>query len=589
MLNKLFFLYLLSFVFLNDLTAQPEEDYQLLLKKCCKFSKSSLDSLLHYSKQLQKLDNQYLSLYGKSCEAKYYYFNQDYATCEKLLLQILDDVQTNAKSQEIPDIDLLELKTYSQAKAHLKIIVYRRFFYMRKNQHKWVEAYQALDSLNSFIEVFKENEYYYNINKIKLTRNKALVKRALGFDRESLTLLLSLKQYINRVEQFVNHTSRLHYLNEVSYILSEIAKGYQELSLDNVTLTDSAESYHEKAFEIAILRDSSTASVRNHKKHLYIKKSNIARIRNNLEKALGYIRIAETFKEDPEQIDEIQLIKSICYSELSVPDSAIHFASIYLGRNTYIESKTQAYNILAMNYFKTNRLDSAYKYSMLAKKEFKENTSRIRKAYLIEHEVEQHEIFALNEAIINEKNERKTQFFIIISLTSISAGIASFFVLKTRKKNKVQYQKLVQKYVALSYTRQEEPKPIPIRKQQKLAIDDQLLHDLVDGLDKVIKAELFLDKNFNLANLAKMLNTNTAYLSKIINEKEGKSFKQYIMELRINALIKALDEKPVMQKHSVEALANYAGYANSSSFSRAFKTVVNKSPSEYIKTRYPQA
>ena len=50
-------------------------------------------------------------------------------------------------------------------------------------------------------------------------------------------------------------------------------------------------------------------------------------------------------------------------------------------------------------------------------------------------------------------------------------------------------------------------------------------------------SEIYLDSTFNINKLAKQLNTNTSYLSSIVNEKKGKTYKQYIAELRMNYLL----------------------------------------------------
>lgn len=84
--------------------------------------------------------------------------------------------------------------------------------------------------------------------------------------------------------------------------------------------------------------------------------------------------------------------------------------------------------------------------------------------------------------------------------------------------------------------------------------------------------------------MAKNLNTNTSYLSSIINQKKGKTFKQYITELRITYLIKLLNSDAKFKKYTIKALGQEIGYTNASAFSRAFKNYNGITPSEFIKT-----
>jgi len=55
------------------------------------------------------------------------------------------------------------------------------------------------------------------------------------------------------------------------------------------------------------------------------------------------------------------------------------------------------------------------------------------------------------------------------------------------------------------------------------------------------------------------------------------------MELRINYLLKELQENPVTQKYSIEALGKMIGYTNPSAFTRTFKKQMGITPSQYLK------
>jgi len=130
-------------------------------------------------------------------------------------------------------------------------------------------------------------------------------------------------------------------------------------------------------------------------------------------------------------------------------------------------------------------------------------------------------------------------------------------------------------------------KSIARKSERGYIIDRETTKRILDGLLKVEKSDLFLNKDFNLTFLAKTLHTNTSYISKIINEHKQKTFKQYLIDLRISFLIKKLEENPIIRKHSIEALAESVGYVNASSFTRIFKNYTGVSPSEYLKKNYP--
>ena len=124
------------------------------------------------------------------------------------------------------------------------------------------------------------------------------------------------------------------------------------------------------------------------------------------------------------------------------------------------------------------------------------------------------------------------------------------------------------------------------KKVKSYLIDDKTTLRILNDLSKIEETDFLLSKDFSLVLLAKELETNTSYLSKIINEHKKKTFKQYLIDYRIRFLIQQLDTKLIMRKYSIEALAESVGYTNASSFTRIFKNYTGKSPSEFLKSRY---
>ena len=93
----------------------------------------------------------------------------------------------------------------------------------------------------------------------------------------------------------------------------------------------------------------------------------------------------------------------------------------------------------------------------------------------------------------------------------------------------------------------------------------------------------FLDAELSLFSLAKDLNTNSAYLSRVINESKKMNFSSYINELRIEYLIKKLADDTQLQYYKIQALGEEVGFKRAYSFSKAFERKVGEKPSEYLK------
>lgn len=99
------------------------------------------------------------------------------------------------------------------------------------------------------------------------------------------------------------------------------------------------------------------------------------------------------------------------------------------------------------------------------------------------------------------------------------------------------------------------------------------------------KTKRFLNKNMSLANLAAQLDTNTKYLSEVINKYKGKNFNMYINELRVNHIAYLLKEDPVYLNYKVSYLAEVSGFSSHSSFTTVFKSITGMSPNAYIQQK----
>lgn len=122
-------------------------------------------------------------------------------------------------------------------------------------------------------------------------------------------------------------------------------------------------------------------------------------------------------------------------------------------------------------------------------------------------------------------------------------------------------------------------KPTTILKES----EDQILH----GLQKFEASKRFINKDMSLGMLAAQLNTNTKYLSEIINRHKEKNFNGYINELRINYITDKIKTEPAYLNYKVSYLAEECGFASHSTFTTVFKSIVGVSPItfvEFVKT-----
>ncbi|UOB18881.1 tetratricopeptide repeat protein [Abyssalbus ytuae] len=113
-------------------------------------------------------------------------------------------------------------------------------------------------------------------------------------------------------------------------------------------------------------------------------------------------------------------------------------------------------------------------------------------------------------------------------------------------------------------------------------LDEHIVNHITKSLKQFESGNNFLEKSITLNSLAKQLNTNSSYLSKIINSNKQKNFSTYINDLKIDYVIKKLQENTKFRNYTVSAIAEEAGFNNAQSFSKAFYKKTGIYPSYFI-------
>ncbi len=100
----------------------------------------------------------------------------------------------------------------------------------------------------------------------------------------------------------------------------------------------------------------------------------------------------------------------------------------------------------------------------------------------------------------------------------------------------------------------------------------------------VEKAEDYILKNYEnsmtLSSVASLYFINEKYLGRIFKKQTGKTFHQYLTDVRLGHSIKLLAEN-----HSVISVSHMCGFVNVTYFNRCFKEKYGISPGEYRKTK----
>ena len=96
------------------------------------------------------------------------------------------------------------------------------------------------------------------------------------------------------------------------------------------------------------------------------------------------------------------------------------------------------------------------------------------------------------------------------------------------------------------------------------------------------KEKPYLNPDFQLTDLRQVLPLNRSYLSRFINIAYGRSFYQWVNDLRIEQAKRLMTEQPELR---FKDISQRCGFASPTSFTRTFQRETGQTPSEWFSTQ----
>ena len=192
----------------------------------------------------------------------------------------------------------------------------------------------------------------------------------------------------------------------------------------------------------------------------------------------------------------------------------------------------------------------------------------------------------ISDEYSEEYNQNKSNYIKIVYIVSglflIVILICVFFWQKIVQRKKgldviINYIEITRSNLLSSFSvtdKKHEPKKNIILKET----EEQILNKL----KRFESSKRFINKDISLAVLAGQLDSNTKYLSEIINTHYNVNFNTYINKLRINYIIEKLKTDPNFINYKISYLAENCGFASHSSFATVFKSITGISPVKFI-------
>ncbi|MDR5591452.1 AraC family transcriptional regulator [Christiangramia sp. SM2212] len=363
---------------------------------------------------------------------------------------------------------------------------------------------------------------------------------------------------------------------------------YLSLTFSDLKQRDSASYYIDKALKLTQKERDSCRM-----KYFLRSKANIQLLNDELYKAEDNLKKAfklcqPSSKGDTlvfyKDLGEVYLAKKEYKKAQTYIQAAIDIYQVKEGEEGFMDDY---YKLLAKAYKHTGDIEKSNFYLekyINTVAEFSKIKDTVNQSLKLQ-EVEdfKNELSSIKE----EKNLKQTYLnylflgasIIIILLLSI---LLRFY--RNKKKNEEKFEALLLKIENTNESeRITDTKDQVLEEKSSNDIPEETRKNILEGLKKLEEKEYFLRQDCNSYNVARKINTNTSYLSKVVNSHFGKNFNTYINDLRINYAIVRLKNDVIFRSYSIQSIAEEVGYKSADSFSKYFKLNTGLNPSFYIK------
>lgn len=118
----------------------------------------------------------------------------------------------------------------------------------------------------------------------------------------------------------------------------------------------------------------------------------------------------------------------------------------------------------------------------------------------------------------------------------------------------------------------------------KNIIPEQVKNELSKKIAYILHdTKAFCQTDFNLDKLASMTESNTSYISQVINEIYDCNFRTLLSKYRIQEAEHLLKDAEIYTSQTIQSIAESVGYKSSWSFTQHFKEITGMTPSIYIR------
>lgn len=125
---------------------------------------------------------------------------------------------------------------------------------------------------------------------------------------------------------------------------------------------------------------------------------------------------------------------------------------------------------------------------------------------------------------------------------------------------------------------------------RNLPLSQEQTNRLLERINQVLADVNVISKvDFSLSMLAQMVDSNTKYVSTVINETYHKNFKSYLNDFRIREACRRLCDTDNYGNFTIQTIYQNLGYKTATGFIQAFRKINGMTPSQYQKLKREQS
>lgn len=560
------FLLFSSYVFSEDVSPKS---YEILRKKYSTFPEDDVRAFLYLNSYIKKAkaEKKDLELFQGYRDAVYYSKSLDKKL--KYADSCLDAAYKSSNDNRIATAYVLKGSVY----------------YANYRKYK-----PALDEYLMAYKYSKNTRDLYLKNKVSY--HLGVVKNYLGYHEEALELFKNCVSYFEAESNDKTSHESQRFNNKKGYLnsLHQMVICYRNLK--DTKKTDSL-------IDIGLLKTFNDNDFLLERSY-FLKSKGLSEYSNNkYNSAIDYMNESLSLIKDDfawMSVDYFYIGKS--YLALKDENKAISYFkktdSIFTKHDFILPELRENYELL-INHYKINKdhekqlfyTTQLLKADSIISRDFAYLSLKIHREYD-------------TNTLIEEKGRLETANtwggFLIAALF-ISGGIIVFILNKKYKKEKDTLSKYLlledkmknNNYVSLeNISSKTSPSSILTSDsldEKKTQIAAAIKRDLLRKLQSFEEKKQFTQKGLTIQKLAIQMDTNTNYLSNVINEQKGMNFNKYLGDLRIRYITRLMFEKNIYLNYTIDTLAKECGIASRQNFSDLFYEINGIRPTDFIRKR----